>query len=115
VPSLSDPTRWSSRNFTGHTSGSKISSEPTLPPHETFYSSLKKEDISQEGYALCQTVWKDKNWTSMRNHLEYYNNLDVEPLLQDEEKAFNVNMDYGLDAFKSSLTRFGLTLQFMKN
>jgi len=51
----------------------------------------------------------------MRNHLEYYNNLDVEPLLQDEEKAFNVNMDYGLDAFKSSLTRFGLTLQFMKN
>jgi len=53
--------------------------EPILPPHEAFYSSLKKENISQEAYGLCQTVWKDKNWTSMREHLEYYNNLDAEP------------------------------------
>jgi len=39
--------------------------EPTLPPHKEFYSSLKKENISQEAYALCQTIWNDKNWTSI--------------------------------------------------
>ena len=44
--------------------------EPTLPPHEAFHSYLKKENISQEAYALCRTVWKDKNWTSVRDHLE---------------------------------------------
>jgi len=56
--------------------------EPTLPPHQAIYSSLRKENISHEAYALCQTLWKDKNWTSMRDHLEYCNNLDVEPFLQ---------------------------------
>jgi len=47
----------------------------------------------------------------MRDHLEYYNNLDVEPLLQAVEKSFNANKELGLDAFKSSLTLPGLTLQ----
>ena len=45
--------------------------------HKAFYSSLK-ENISQEAYALFKRFGK-KNWTSMRDHLEYYNNLDVEP------------------------------------
>jgi len=74
---------------------------------------MKKENISQEAYALCQTVWKEKNWTSMQDHLEYYNNLDVEPFLQAVEKLFNANKELGLDAFKSSLTLPGLTLQLM--
>ena len=87
--------------------------EPTLPPHEVFYSSLKKENISQEAYALCQTVWKEKNWTSMRDHLEYYINLDLEPFLQAVEKLFNANKELGLDSFKSSLTLPGLTLHLM--
>jgi len=87
--------------------------EATLPPHAAFCSSLKKENTSQEAYALCQTVWKDKNWTSMLDHHEYYNNLDVEPFLQAGEKLFNANKELGLDAFKSSLTLPGLTLQLM--
>jgi len=87
--------------------------EPLLPPHKAFHSSLKTENISQEAYTLCQTVWKDKNGTSMRDHLEYYNNLDVEPFLQAVEKLFNVNKELGLDVFKSSPTLPGLTLQLM--
>ena len=86
--------------------------EPTLPPHAAFRSSLK-ENISQEAYALCQTVWKDKNWTSMRDHLEYYNHLDAEPFLQAVEKLFNASKELGLDAFKTSLTLPSLTLQLM--
>jgi len=84
-----------------------------LPPHEAFYRFLKKENISQEAYALCQTIWKDKNWTSIRDHLEYNNNLDVEPFLQAVEKLFHANKELGLDAFKSSLTLPGLNLQLM--
>jgi len=34
--------------------------EPTLSSHKAFYSSLKKENISQETYALCQTFGKRK-------------------------------------------------------
>ena len=49
----------------------------------------------------------------MRDHLEYYNNLDVEPFLQAVEKFFNANKEIGLDALKSSLTLPGLTLQLM--
>ena len=49
----------------------------------------------------------------MREHLEYYNNLDVEPFLQTVEKLFNANKELGLDAFKSSLTLPGLSLQLM--
>jgi len=49
----------------------------------------------------------------MRDHLEYYNNLDVEPFLQAVEKLFNANKELGLDAFKSSLTLPGLTLLVM--
>jgi len=47
--------------------------------------------------------------------LEYYNKLflQVEPFLQVVEKLFNANKELGLDAFKSSLTLPGLTLQLM--
>jgi len=53
--------------------------EPTVPPHDAFDSFLKNENNSQEDYTLCQTVWKDKIWTSKQEHLAYYKNLDVEP------------------------------------
>jgi len=49
----------------------------------------------------------------MRDHLEYYNNLDVKPLLQAVEKLFNANKELGLDALKSSLTLLGSTLHLM--
>jgi len=58
-------------------------------------------------------MWKAKNWASMREHLEYYKNLDVEPFLLAVEKLFNANKELGLDAFKSSLTLPGLTLHLM--
>jgi len=34
--------------------------EPTLSSNKAFYSSLKKENISQETYTLCQTFGKRK-------------------------------------------------------
>ena len=40
-----------------------------LPPKEAFYSRLKNEDISDDDYARCQTVWRDNRMKSMRDSL----------------------------------------------
>ena len=48
--------------------------ETTLPPHEAFYSSLKKSNITEEDYRYCQQVWNDNNMTSLKDFLVWYVN-----------------------------------------
>ena len=48
--------------------------ETTLPPHEAFYSSLKKSNITEEDYQYCQQVWNDNNMTSLKDFLKWYVN-----------------------------------------
>lgn len=31
----------------------------SLPPHETFYSSLKQANITNEEYKFCQSIWTE--------------------------------------------------------
>ena len=50
-----------------------------LPPKEAFYSRLKNEDIADDAYARCQTVWRDNRMKSVRDFLVWYNNRDVVP------------------------------------
>ena len=57
-----------------------------LPPHEAFYSSLKKSNISAEEYAYCQRVWTDNQMQTVKDFLIWYNNLDVSPFLEAVEK-----------------------------
>ena len=51
-------------------------------PREAFYSRLNNEDISDDDYARCQTVWRDNRMKSMRDFLVWYNNRDVVPFLE---------------------------------
>ena len=60
----------------------------SLPPHEAFFSALKNENISQEDYQLCQRVWQEQNMATMRDFLIWYNNKDVEPMLEAIDKMF---------------------------
>ena len=53
-----------------------------LPPHDAFYRALKNGNISAEEYQLCQRVWEDNNMTNMKEFLTWYNNKDVEPMLE---------------------------------
>jgi len=84
-----------------------------LPPHEAFYSTLKNENISAEDYQLCQKVWEDNNMTSMKEFLTWYNNKDVEPMLEAIEKMYLYYQNQNVDIFKDEISVPGLTLKYM--
>jgi hypothetical protein len=49
---------------------------------------LKNENISAEDYQLCQGVWEDNDMKTMKEFLTWYNNKDVEPMLEAIDKMF---------------------------
>ena len=51
--------------------------ETSLPPHEAFYSSLTRSNISEEDYRYCQQVWDDNNMTSLKDFLQWYVKFNV--------------------------------------
>jgi hypothetical protein len=53
----------------------------SLPPHETFHSSVKNNNISDEEYRFCRSVWRENGVTTFRDFLVWYNNLDVGPFV----------------------------------
>ena len=55
---------------------------PGPSPHNVFYSMLHQSNISDEEYALVVETWQKESWTSLRDHLIYYNLLDVDPIVQ---------------------------------
>ena len=60
--------------------------ETSLPSHEAFYSSLKNQNITEQGYQYCQQVWEDKEMSTFKDFLVWYNNLDVVPFIEAVEK-----------------------------
>ena len=60
--------------------------DPSLPPHQAFYSKLRGENISEEDYHHCQTVWEKKGMRTVRDFLVWYNNSDVVPFVEAVEK-----------------------------
>ena len=48
----------------------------SLPNHEAFYSNLKQTNITLEDYQAAARKWQE-NWTSLRDLLIDYNNLNV--------------------------------------
>ena len=59
---------------------------PDVPPHGSFYSSLKQSNITDKEYAFVVSTWQAKNWKSVRDMLVYYHNCDVVPFLEAIEK-----------------------------
>ena len=87
--------------------------ETSLPPHEAFYSSLRRSNISEDEYALCQNVWRSKNMQTMADFLEWYNNKDVVPFLTAIEVQSGFYRDRGLDMLKDGIGVPGLTLRYL--
>ena len=75
-----------------------------LPPHHSFYSTLKQSNITSEQYQYCRDVWEHNGMKSMRDFLIWYNNLDVQPFLEAIEKQFSVYKSKGLDMFKQAVS-----------
>ena len=87
--------------------------ETSLPPHEAFYSSLKNANITTEEYAYCQQVWEENEMTSFKDFLVWYNNLDVEPLLEVVEKMSQFWQERKIDMFKDGISVPGLRLKYL--
>jgi hypothetical protein len=73
-----------------------------LPPHEAFFSTLKNENISAEDYQLCLNVWKENDMKTTKEVLTWYNNKDVEPMLEAIDKMFQFNQNRRIDMFSDS-------------
>ena len=86
-----------------------------LPEHSVFYSSLSKSNITQEEYNLVVKTWMEKDWSSLREMLIYYNVLDCVPLVQAVQNLLRPYLQQGLDIFKTSFSVSGVAkLQMMK-
>ena len=85
----------------------------SLPPHDAFYSTLKKSNITEEEYQLCQQTWNANKMTTMKDFLIWYNNKDVEPMLEAIEKMCQYYKDLKVDMFKDGISVPGLTLKIM--
>ena len=87
--------------------------ETSLPPHAAFYSSLKNQNITNEEYQYCQQVWEDKEMSSFKDFLVWYNNLDVVPFLEAVEKMSQFWQERKIDMFKDGVSVPGLTLKYL--
>ena len=75
----------------------------TFPPKQAFFNQMKQQAIDDDVYNASKAVFDNKmsagEWTSMANYLEYYNMLDVVPLVQATQTCFNnYNKFFGVDA-----------------
>ena len=87
--------------------------ETSLPPHAAFYSSLKNTNITEDDYQYCQQVWEDKEMSTFRDFLVWYNNLDVVPFLEAVEKMSAFWQERKIDMFKDGISVPGLTLKYL--
>ena len=94
------------------TSISKLKEE-TLPPHSAFYSSLKKTNISDEEYKLCQSVWEKYNMKTLKDFLIYYNCLDVAPGLKAMEKHMDLLYKLNVDPLKETFSISGVAFLYL--
>ena len=87
--------------------------ENCLPPHETFYSSLKDSNISDDEYAEIQEIWRRENMHTLRDYLIYYNNLDVAPFVEGVKSLQKFYFDRKLDVFKISVSVPGIARRML--
>ena len=84
-----------------------------LPAHETLFSTLKNQNISAEDYQLCLNVWQENDMQTMNDFLVWYNNKDVEPMLEAIDKMFQFNQNRHIDMFKDGINVPGLVLSYI--
>ena len=77
---------------------------PSLPPHEAFFSTLKNKNISDEDYQYCQQVWSNNNIQSFLEFLIWYNNLDVQPFCKALEKLCAFWKDKKIDMLTQGIS-----------
>ncbi len=77
--------------------------ETELPSNDLFYSKMKNKNISDEEYNVCINACKDNNMKTFKDFLEWYNNLDVFPVIEAVEKMKTFYKNKKLDLFKDGV------------
>ena len=57
---------------------------------------------------MVQNTWAEKNWTSLRDLLVYYNLLHVNPFVEAVQKLLDPYVKNGFDIFKTSFSVSGV-------
>jgi len=83
--------------------------ETSLPSHSAFFSSLNNQNITQDEYKHCQQVWKDKEMSTFKDFLVWYNNLQVVPFLETVGKMSQFWQERKINMFKDGISVPGLT------
>ena len=86
--------------------------DETLPPHEKFYSKLKRKNISKEEYEDCCNVWKQLKMKTLRDFLRYYMLLDTVPFLEALNNQVKIYADFGIDFLKVAVSAPGISSYF---
>ena len=58
-------------------------------------------------------MWQEQNMATMRDFLIWYNNKDVEPMMEAIDKMFAYHRSQNVDMFKNGISVPGLTLKTM--
>lgn len=88
--------------------------ETSLPPIDTFWSELKQEGITPDQYETLKATWAEKNMTTMKDFLIWYNNLDVVPFIEAAEKMVEYWRGLNIDPFKGkAISLPGLALVYL--
>jgi len=87
--------------------------ETSLPLQAVFYSSLKNQNITEAEYQYCQQVWEDKEMSTFKDFLVWYNNLDVVPFLEAVEKMSALWQERKIGMFNDGVYVPGLTLKYL--
>ena len=83
-----------------------------LPPFESFYSDLRSSNclVTEEdktglsNYQMLKDVWTTNNFRTMKDFLEWYNNLDVIPFIDAIKVQKEFYNDFNLDMFKDGIS-----------
>ena len=74
-----------------------------FPPKQAFFNDMKQQEVEDDAYNASKTVFDSKQaageWSSMADYLQYYNLLDVIPLVQAIKTCFeNYKKFFNVDA-----------------
>ena len=89
--------------------------ETQLPPHSSFYSSLKDSNISVEDYKYCKAVWAKENMKTLADFLRWYSFLDVQPFIEAIKKQSHIYKLKNIDMLKDAISLPGLAVRWKFN
>ena len=83
--------------------------EKKFPPHSSFFSHLKNQNISHKEYISCKKLYQRKGMKTLKDYLIYYMYCDTVPFLEAVNNHCKVFEDMNIDMFKVAVSSPGLS------